>query len=298
MSLPASDSRNVLKACATGDRRLAARRTTCQSRTIGRPCTSRIARRRVFSSRPMVCSDSKLMPMPACTACLMVSLLAISMLTLSGRRCSANRRSSSPRVPEPGSRIRKVSLARRASGMRRFFASGWPGAAMTTWGWRANGSTTVSMPCGVRPMMAKSTSLSASCFSTSSRLPAQSFRVTPGCFSRNTASRGGTRYCAVLTMAMCSRPCAMPLRAARASSASRNCWAMARLCRCSSAPSSVRKIFLPRRSNNGSPACSSRQLHLHRHGGLGEVQFRRGARETTAGARPPRTPAAGAASRA
>ena len=55
----------------------------------------------------MVCAESSAIPIPAMTACLIVSLLPISMR---GPSISApNSRRIRSRVPEPGSRNRKVS---------------------------------------------------------------------------------------------------------------------------------------------------------------------------------------------
>ncbi len=48
--------------------------------------------------------------MPAITACLMVSLLDISIVMRGSKRCSAKKSSIAARVPEPGSRTMKACL--------------------------------------------------------------------------------------------------------------------------------------------------------------------------------------------
>ena len=78
----------------------------------------------VASSRAMVRSEMKEMPMPAITACLMVSLLVISTLRCGTTPCSERKRSIAARVPEPGSRSRKISFASRCGSMRFSRASG------------------------------------------------------------------------------------------------------------------------------------------------------------------------------
>ena len=50
-------------------------------------------------------------PSPACTACLIASLLLISMLVWISSPWAAKKRSIAPRVPEPASRTRKDSVA-------------------------------------------------------------------------------------------------------------------------------------------------------------------------------------------
>ncbi|MDT4834681.1 hypothetical protein FQZ97_683270 [compost metagenome] len=55
----------------------------------------------------MVCSERKLMPMPAITACLMVSLLPISITTRGSMRDFSRNFSIAARVPEPRSRRMK-----------------------------------------------------------------------------------------------------------------------------------------------------------------------------------------------
>ncbi len=90
--------------------------------------------RPICSSNPIVWREMKASPMSAITACLMVSLLLITLPIFGTKPRSANRRSIDERVPDPCSRTRNVSSASDASGMRRAAASGCAGGAITTSG--------------------------------------------------------------------------------------------------------------------------------------------------------------------
>ena len=157
-----------------------ARCTTYQRRISGRPTTSSSTSRRVCSSSPIVCREISARPIPAITACLIVSLLLITLPIFGTKRRSAKKRSIDERVPEPCSRTRNVCPASAGSGMRRAAASGLEGSAMMTSGWSANGVASVSSRCGGTPMIATSISLRSSSRTMISRLFTDSDARTPG----------------------------------------------------------------------------------------------------------------------
>ncbi|MCY1559157.1 hypothetical protein D9M68_961620 [compost metagenome] len=70
--------------------------------------------------------------MPAITACLIVSVLRISIDTLSDGRCCPKASSSEFQVSEPFSRTTKGSRTMRDMAMRGVRASGCSGEATTT----------------------------------------------------------------------------------------------------------------------------------------------------------------------
>ena len=107
-------------------------------------------------SMPMVCADRKLTPMPAMTACLIVSVLVISIATSSRASRRPNACSIEFQVSDPRSRTTNALAQQLAPrGIRRRRASGWSGAATITYGCGANGSPTMSAPSGGRTMIAE-----------------------------------------------------------------------------------------------------------------------------------------------
>ena len=188
---------------------------------IGVPSTSMMCSSSLRSSSPIVCSDRKLMPMPAITACLMVSLLDISIEMRGVMRCSRKKSSIALRVPEPGSRTMKGKASSACTVTCSERSSGWSGGHTKTSGCAANGSALVAISFGGRPITARSISLPCSSASSCSRLPITCKRTSmPGCSSRKRASKRGMKYLAVLTRPMLSSPASTRLKRAIASSAS------------------------------------------------------------------------------
>jgi len=86
-----------------------ARSATCVQRACHSTSSSAISP--VRSSSDSVCSEMRLTPIPAITACLIVSLLPSVTQRAGVNRCCGNVCSATARVPGPGSRNRKVSPA-------------------------------------------------------------------------------------------------------------------------------------------------------------------------------------------
>ena len=168
----------------------------------------------------MVCSDRNDTPRPAITACLMVSLLAISITTFRLAASPPRKRSSAARVPEPLSRMMKGTPRSCFTASSPARTSGWSGAATNTCGCAAKGSARVASSLGGRPMMARSTSPASSICTSCSRLPTARRISTAGCSWWKAASSGGSMYLAVLTMPITSWPTSSLRRRATASSAS------------------------------------------------------------------------------
>ncbi|MCY1547700.1 hypothetical protein D9M68_837700 [compost metagenome] len=106
--------------------------TTYQLSITGKPSISSTASFPACNSSPTVCADRNAIPMLAITACLMVSVLLISMAM---RRLDS--RPAKPsciefHVSDPFSRETKASSANADSGMLRLPTSGWLGAATMT----------------------------------------------------------------------------------------------------------------------------------------------------------------------
>jgi len=119
-------------------------------------------------------------PMPAITACLIVSLLFITLSIFGAKPRSPKNRSIDERVPEPCSRTRKRSPASASSGIACSRARGCDGGAITTSGWSAKGTATVSKRWGGVPMIARSISLRSSSRTITSRLLTESTTRTSG----------------------------------------------------------------------------------------------------------------------
>ncbi len=79
------------------------------------------------------------MPMPAITACSMVSLLDISITTHGTTRCAAKQSSIAFRVPDPCSRAIKSWCEAAGAFGPRVPSSGWSGAQAITTGCAPNG---------------------------------------------------------------------------------------------------------------------------------------------------------------
>ena len=81
----------------------------------------------------MVWADRKLTPMPAITACLMVSVLLISIAIFKLRQCGRKPSSIEFQVSEPVlAHDEGLACSSRDTGMRLRSASGWSGAATIT----------------------------------------------------------------------------------------------------------------------------------------------------------------------
>jgi len=113
-----------LNAVATGASTFCRRWTTYHCSRNGKPTTSSTASWRIPSSRPMVCADRKLMPMPAITACLMVSVERISIVTFSWASNAPKPSSIEFQVSEPRSRVSHGSRSSALTGRRLRRASG------------------------------------------------------------------------------------------------------------------------------------------------------------------------------
>src|SRR6185312_12011631 len=116
----------------------------------------------------------------AITACLIVSLLRISIATRTSRMRSPKASCIAIHVSEPRSRTTNGSSTTRAIGTRRLPASGCDGGATITYACGANGSCTMSRPCGGRTITARSVRFSARRCRSSSRLCTVRLSVTPG----------------------------------------------------------------------------------------------------------------------
>ncbi|EWS52800.1 hypothetical protein X551_04413 [Methylibium sp. T29] len=174
----------------------------------------------VSSSSTQECKERKATPKPAAHICLMASLLDISEPMVSDTPASLNNCSTVVRVPEPRSRTSRLAWFSAARPGLGVVISGCDGAATKAIGCFANAAEMVFSSAGGRPMMARSMSCPASWFTTSARLPICSFTFTCGCSRTNSSSSGGSRYSAVVTAPMRSRPAMSPQCAAIASPAS------------------------------------------------------------------------------
>src|SRR5437868_388999 len=119
-----SRSRKSLKAAATGGRCLVRLCTRYQFSRAGKSCTSSTTRLPASRSRPMVWAERNAIPIPATTACLMVSVLAICIAMLSFPNCRPNTSRIEFQVSDPGSRITKRSRLSAVRGICRAPASG------------------------------------------------------------------------------------------------------------------------------------------------------------------------------
>ena len=158
--------------------------------------------------------------MPAITACLMASLLGISITNVGFRRCLSRYSCSAVRVPEAGSRTMKGSSANACAGTLSARAKRCVGAVTSTCGCIAKGSARLAKSTGARPITHRSTSLASIKATSCSRLPRRSRTSTAGCSVWNRASSCGRKYLALLTMPMVNRPDSSRAKRAIASSAS------------------------------------------------------------------------------
>ena len=110
-------------AWAEGRKRLLACLTTNHFRLMGKPFTSSATNRFSFNSAATVWADISAIPMPTMTACLMVSLLPNSRPDPGRFLLPAKSLSETVRVPDPGSRKRKVSCCSSDNGIFRCLAS-------------------------------------------------------------------------------------------------------------------------------------------------------------------------------
>mmetsp|Transcript_38692 Transcript_38692/g.90456 ORF Transcript_38692/g.90456 Transcript_38692/m.90456 type:complete len:222 (-) Transcript_38692:177-842(-) len=209
-----------LNASAAGDKCLPEAYTTCQRRISGMPSTAGAAMRPFFHSSSIVCSDSRLTPMPAMTACLIASLLGISITKVGWMRCRSRYSWSTIRVPESASRTTNGSSASAAAGTASARAKRWLGEVTSTCGCIANGSARQGTSFGARPITHRSTSAARSMAPSSSRTPKRSRTSTAGCSAWNFASSCGRKYMAALTMPIVRRPDSRRLSRAIASWAS------------------------------------------------------------------------------
>ena len=159
-------------------------------------------------------------PIPAITACLIISLLDDSMATRGAKPASAKTRSASRRVPEPSSRTTNHSFARSAGASPRLSQSRCPGGATTMVGCGAKIFASTGASAGGAPAIARSMSPAASSARIAARLPSISCTVTPGYSERNRAIMWGTMYFAVETRPSRTRPWPTPFSASIAWSAS------------------------------------------------------------------------------
>ena len=132
ISVAPSLIRKFLNADATGGNRLFLRCTTYQFNITGKFSTSSTTRLPACSSRLMVWADRKPTPMPAITACLMVSVLLISIAIFRSCRWRPKPSSIEFQVSDPFSRTTKGSRFKTDIGIFFLPASGWSGGATMT----------------------------------------------------------------------------------------------------------------------------------------------------------------------
>jgi len=169
--------------------------TTNQWRVMGNLSTLSCLMMLFCSSSWTVCLETKPMPSPAWTASMMASLELISISELNFIPVV---RSMVMRVPEPCSRVIRVSWLSFLMELRLFLSSGWSGWEMAMRGFSMKGWAVRDISFGGSPMMTKSALWWESFSSSSWRLVTSRWKVILGCCFLNCAKARETKELVVV----------------------------------------------------------------------------------------------------
>ena len=218
----------------------------------------------------------KASPIPAMTACLIVSLLAIPLADATRTPCAAKNRSIAARVPDPGlaheERLPRERLDRRPAGGA---PAGGRARATTTSGWRANGTEIVCTSLGRRPHDGEVDLVAGELPHDGLAVVHEQAELDPGVDAREPGQelRREVLRGAHDRDAPCARPASRAERGERVLGVAQARAARAFAWRTSSSPARVSASRPPDALEERQPGVMLELLHLHRDRGLREPQL-------------------------